>query len=279
MSHLQLPDGRVLAYEDGDPAGIPVLLFHGAPGSRGFRPRPAETAKAGVRLITFDRPGYGGSDPVTSPTVVAVAHDALALMDSLGIEQFAVVAWSGGGPSAVGMAYLAPERVSALALVSTPGPLDEVPDGWQALGDLRRPTAEMARREPHRSVRAVARHMEPFLADPISMIGGKRGPDRAIRSDPELGPMLETQVIEALRPGADGVASDLVAMWLDWEFRLGDIRVPTLVFHAVLDAPNRADAETYAAEIPGARLVVWPDTGHLGILSHWPEVLGAITQS
>ena len=78
------------------------------------------------------------------------------------------------------------------------------------------------------------------------------------------------------RPGPDGIASDLIAMWLPWEFRLAAIRVPTTVFHAALDAHNEADAQTYAAEIPNARLVVWPAAGHLGILAHWPEVLDAL---
>ena len=91
MPRSSSPTVATLAYEDGDPDGVPVLLFHGAPGSRGFRPRAAETAAAGVRLITFDRPGYGGSDPVEAPTVLGVARDALALMESLGIARFAVV--------------------------------------------------------------------------------------------------------------------------------------------------------------------------------------------
>lgn len=278
MPRLQLPDGRDLAYEDGDPDGIPVLLFHGAPGSRGFCPRVTETEAAGVRLITFDRPGYGLSDPVRAPTVTAVARDALALMESLGIARFAVAAWSGGGPFAAATAWFAPDQVTRLALVSSPGPLDEVPGAWEALGDYRRPTAEMARREPQRSVRSVRRHMTPFLEDPISFLGRGRGPDAAIRSDPELGPMLEAQVTEALRPGPDGIASDLIAMWLPWEFSLDEIRVSTTVFHAALDPHNEADARTYAAQIPDARLVIWPDAGHLGILGHWPEVLRSITR-
>jgi pimeloyl-ACP methyl ester carboxylesterase len=276
MPRLQLADGRALAYEDGDPDGAPVLHFHGAPGSRGFRPRAAETAAAGVRLITFDRPGYGESDPVEAPTVVDIARDALELMDSLGVAGFGVVAWSGGGPSATATAWFAPEQVTGLALVACPGPLDEVPGGWDALGDLRRPTAEMARREPHRSVRSVARHMEPFLLDPISFLGRGRGPDAEIRADPELGPMLEAQVTEALRPGPAGIASDLIAMWLPWNFTLSDVRVPTAVFHGARDPHNEADAQTYAAQIPEAQLRLWPEAGHLGILAHWPEVLATV---
>ncbi len=276
MATLTLPDGRALAYTDGDPAGRPVVLFHGAPGARGFRPREAETAAAGVRLITFDRPGYGGSDPVAAPTVLGFAGDALALADALGVDRFGVVAWSGGGPAGVATAFLAPERVRALALVSCPGPLDEVVGGWEALGDLRRPTAEMARREPHRSARAVARHMEPFLTDPVAFLGRGRGPDAAVLADAELGPMLRAQVTDALAPGAAGIASDLVAMWIPFGFGLAEVRVPTTVFHAGLDRHNREDASTYATRIPGARLVEWPDSGHLGILTHWPEVLATV---
>ncbi|MGZ4675198.1 MAG: alpha/beta fold hydrolase [Acidimicrobiia bacterium] len=276
MARLTLADGRTLAYTDGDPDGTPVVLFHGAPGSRGFRPRDDETRAAGVRLITFDRPGYGDSDPVETPTVLGVADDVAQLADALGLDRFAVAAWSGGGPTAVATAYRLPERVTGLALVSAPGPLDEVPDGWQALGDFRRPTAEMARREPHRSVRSIGRHMEPFLADPVSFLGRGRGPDGEILRDPELGAMLRAQVTAAIAPGPAGIAGDLVAMWIPWGFRLADVRVPTTVFHAALDRNNEQDARTYAAAIPGASLVIWPEVGHLGILRRWPEVLAAL---
>lgn len=277
MTTLTLPDGRALAYVDGDPGGVPVVLFHGAPGSRAFRPPEPETAAAGVRLVTFDRPGYGDSDPVGDPTVLGVARDVLVLADALGLDRFAVVGWSGGGPAALATAYRAPDRVRALALVSCPGPLDEVPGAWDALGDLRRPTAEMARREPHRSTRAITRTMEPFVADPGSFLGAGRGPDAAILADPVLGAMLREQVGVALAPGAAGIASDLVAMWLPFGFALADVRVPTTVFHAARDRHNGEDAEVHAARIPGARLVGWPDAGHLGILTHWPEVLAAVT--
>lgn len=229
-----------------------------------------------MRLVTFDRPGYHESDPVDSATVLSIAADALALVDALALDRFAVVGWSGGGPFATALAHLAPARVSALALVSAPGPLDEVPGGWEALGDLRRPTAEMARRDPGRSVRAIDRGMEPFLADPASILGRGRGPDREVRADAELGPMLERQIADALAPGPAGMAADLVAMWLPWGFTLAEIAVPTTVFHGALDPSNGEDARVLAARIPDARLVEWPDAGHLAILRRWPEVLAAV---
>ena len=70
------------------------------------------------------------------------------------------------------------------------------------------------------------------------------------------------------------MAQDLVAMWLDWSFRLADIAVPTRVWHAARDPHNDADTAAYAARIPGATRTVWPEAGHLGIVTHWSEVLG-----
>jgi pimeloyl-ACP methyl ester carboxylesterase len=267
--------GRALAFEDsGARAGRPVVLFHGAPGSRLFAPDSAAIADAGVRLITFDRPGYGRSDPLVDRGVADTSSDVVALLDHLGIERAAVVGWSGGGPFAVATAVHAAERVTRLVLVSAPGPLDEVPGAWEALGEYQRPTAEMARREPHRSVRSIARHMIPYLADPASFLGSGRGPDGALLRGPAR-PMLVAQVTEALTQGAEGIASDLVAMWLDWGFRLPDVDVPTAVFQAALDGHNHEDARCYASRIPDAALVVWNDVGHLGIVAKWAEVLGA----
>ena len=68
---MTLTDGRTLAYcEWGDPTGHPVVLMHGAPGSRLLCPDEEATAASGVRLLTADRPGYGGSDPRPDPTLL-----------------------------------------------------------------------------------------------------------------------------------------------------------------------------------------------------------------
>ena len=271
--------GRALAYEEfGARDGRPVVLFHGAPGSRLFCPDAAATDAAGVRLVTYDRPGYGRSDPLTDRRVGDAAVDVVALLDHLGIGRASFVGWSGGGPFAVASAMHARDRVDALAIVSAPGPLDEVVGGWEALGDYRRPTAEMARREPHRSVRAIARHMEPFLSDPPSFLGSGRGVDGEVMRGRAY-PMLVAQVHEALAQGVEGLASDLVAMWLDWGFRLGELETPTTVFQGAHDRHNHEDAQCYASSIPGAALVTWDDAGHLGIMAKWDEVLAATARS
>jgi pimeloyl-ACP methyl ester carboxylesterase len=76
----------------GDPDGWPVFLLHGTPGSRkGPHPRAAVLHRLGVRLISFDRPGYGGSDRREGRRVADVADDVLAIAGAYGVERFSVV--------------------------------------------------------------------------------------------------------------------------------------------------------------------------------------------
>src|SRR5438046_1196794 len=73
-------DGRTLTIAEwGDPDGFPVFLLHGTPGSR-FVGQADESAYAsvGARVITYDRPGYGGSDRFRGRRVVDSVADAAA---------------------------------------------------------------------------------------------------------------------------------------------------------------------------------------------------------
>jgi pimeloyl-ACP methyl ester carboxylesterase len=228
-----------------------------------------------VRLVTFDRPGYGESTPAPGRTLLDVAGDVARLLDVCGIAECGVVGWSGGGPFAAATAYALGGRVRAVAIVSAPGPLDEVPGAWEQLGDYQRPTATMSRREPLRSARAVARHMAPFLADPESFLGRGTGADGHVLHGPARS-MLVTQVAEGLRAGADGMAADMIAMWCNWGFSLADLTQPVHVFHGVHDPHNATDAQCYASVTARGDLTRWPDAGHLGIVTHWDEVLASL---
>src|SRR5688572_21098379 len=97
----------------GSDDGEPVFLLHGTPGSRlGPKPRTSVLYRLGVRLICYDRPGYGGSARRGKRTVADAARDVAAIADQLGIERFAVAGRSGGGPHALACAALLPDRVT-----------------------------------------------------------------------------------------------------------------------------------------------------------------------
>ena len=107
-----LSDGRRLAFAVwGDPDGVTVFVFHGAPGSRLFAPDPVTTAEAGVRLVTVDRPGYGASDPQTGRSILDWPIDLLQVADRLGVARFAVVGHSSAGPYALACALRMPQRI------------------------------------------------------------------------------------------------------------------------------------------------------------------------
>jgi pimeloyl-ACP methyl ester carboxylesterase len=279
---VALDDGRTLAYEEhGDRTGRTLVLFHGAPGSRRFVPDAEATAAAGVRLVTFDRPGFGLSTPKPGRDLLDTAADVAALLDALGTDRVAIVGVSAGGPHALACAAsrALAGRLGAAAVVSAPGPLDEVPGAWEALGEHMRPTAEMARREPARSIRAVERFMGPAVADPGTYLQGGPPADRAVVTDPRVRPMLVSDLEEAFRQGATGLADDLVAFWRPWRFRIADVPAGVFLWHGEQDTRAAADASYLAGALPGCRATTWPDAGHLGVVTHWHEVLETLVDA
>ena len=123
---VDLPDGRILAYEEyGHPAGFPVLSFHGGLSSRLDAAPAHEAAVAkGVRLVSPDRPGMGLSTYQPERRLTDWPSDVERLTEALGIGRFAVMGWSAGGPYAAVCAAKIGGRVTAAALLSSAVPLD-----------------------------------------------------------------------------------------------------------------------------------------------------------
>jgi pimeloyl-ACP methyl ester carboxylesterase len=154
---LMLADGRRLGYAVwGEPEGQPALLFHGSPGSRLFCPDPVATAAAGVRLVTVDRPGYGRSAAAPGRRIMDWPADIEQLVTALGIDRFALIGHSSGGPYALACALAMPQRITRMALVSCVVPLDEVPAAWAALDDDERRLVELARHHPDQAAATIA---------------------------------------------------------------------------------------------------------------------------
>src|SRR4051812_8415873 len=114
------PDGRTLAVHlAGDPGGRAVVVHHGTPGAGPLYVRHAEAAAArGLRLIGYDRPGYGGSDRHHGRAVADAAADVAAILDALGVQRFATLGASGGGPHALACATLLADRCAVAITVA-----------------------------------------------------------------------------------------------------------------------------------------------------------------
>ena len=120
-----LADGRSLeVHELGDPDGFPIVFHHGTPGSGAIY---ARWDTPGVRLIAYDRAGYGGSTRKAGRVVADVVADITALADALSLERFATWGLSGGGPHSLACAALCDERLVAAATLAGVGP-------WNAKG-------------------------------------------------------------------------------------------------------------------------------------------------
>src|SRR5437016_3768249 len=147
QTDLELTDGRTLhVYDTGalDADGELALFWHHGTPNIGTPPGPlvGAAAELGIRWVSHDRPGYGGSTAQPGRSVASVASDVAAVADSLGIERFAVMGHSGGGPHVLACAALLPERVLAAVSCSGLAPYDAEDLDWFA-GMARAGTAEL----------------------------------------------------------------------------------------------------------------------------------------
>jgi pimeloyl-ACP methyl ester carboxylesterase len=266
--YLTLPDGRRMAYADhGDPAGPVVLECVGTPQSR--LPDPQQVALAhelGYRMLMPDRPGFGGSDPQPGRTLTDWPADATALMDSLGIDRFAVLGGSGGGPYAVACGVQLADRVTAVALVAP-----AAPRGAPAYGFV--PESEPELRERGEKFLALAQgdaaDLRAFVAPDESDADNRR----AAQADQATLDSEMANLREAFRQGADAYVEDHLINRSDWGGLLPRLSRPTRIWQG--DDDNNVPAESthwLADRIPGAELTVLPGAGHGLSDEVWPEI-------
>lgn len=274
-------DGRRLTFEErGKPEGIPIFMLHGTPGSRvGPRPRGSVLYRLGIRLITFDRPGYGGSTRLQGRSVGSVAGDVERIANHLGIERFAVIGRSGGGPHALACAALLPGRVTRVAaLVSLAPPGAEGLDwfGGMTRSNVVEYMAALAGLNHLTQILTPAAHA--IRSDPAHLISGLyeelSEADRRVVANPGIRAMLLENYAEALRDTAAGWIDDAIAFCSPWGFDPADITVPTLVWHGEKDRFSPADHSRWlASRIPTARMTVQPGAAHFGALNVLPDIL------
>jgi len=277
---IRTPDGRTLAVEDyGDPAGRPVLVHMGTPNSRRlYGPNVRDAAARGLRLISYDRPGYGGSTPQPGRTVADCAGDVRAICAELGIGRLAMWGLSGGGPHLLACAALLPDLVAAAASLASPAPYgSEGLDYFAGMGqdnvdDIRLSlTDEAAFRE-----KSVKDREELLATPPEEMTKALESlltpTDAAVLSG-ELADYLTSSARDGLAPGSQGWIDDS-CIERPWGFDLADIAVPVLLLHGRQDmfVPS-GHGEWLAAHIPGVEARLSDDDGHLTLLQNRiPEV-------
>jgi pimeloyl-ACP methyl ester carboxylesterase len=276
-AEMVLSDGRTLAYAVwGDPDGETVFLFHGAPGSRLFVPDPSTTAQVGVRLVTVDRPGYGGSDPDAARQIVDWPSDVLQLAVVLQAGEFAVVAHSSGGPYALACALRMPERVSGVVLASCVAPCEVDPSGKD---DEDQALTRRCQQDPDGAAVEIAGNAAWLVADPEHFLDLPRpDPDTQLLADTAIRSMFGRAVRESVKQGIGAYTRDCVLERRPWGFTLGDVNADVSIWHGGCDqsvAPGQAVTLNRGLPHSGLRMV--PDAGHGLILGRWADILSDIT--
>jgi pimeloyl-ACP methyl ester carboxylesterase len=276
------PEGRTLhVAEGGDPNGRPVIVHGGTPGgAEPLRDAWADDARErGLRMISYDRPGYGPSTSQPGRTVARAASDVAAIADTLGFDRFATWGASGGGPHALAVAALLPERVTAAAVLASPAPFDADGLDWfagQADDNVNEHRAAVAGEEPLRQMLAPAR--EGMLgAQPTQMLEGMGSllhPLDAAIMNGEVARYLLASAQHGLAPGLDGWVDDDRAFVTPWGLDPGAVRVPVLLLHGEHDRfIPVSHGRWLAGRIPGVEARFSDEDAHLTLsIRRIPEV-------
>jgi pimeloyl-ACP methyl ester carboxylesterase len=277
---VQTQDGRTLAVEEGgDPGGRPVLVHAGTPNSRHlYEPHVRDAAERGLRLIGYDRPGYGGSSPQPGRTVADCAADVRAICADLGIDRLAMWGISGGGPHVLACAALLPDLVTAAASLASLAPYEA--DGLDYFAGMGQDNVDDTRLLFDDEVAARAKTEEDrkgFLAassdDLASGMESLLTPTDAAVLQGDLAKFMASSMQDGLSPGSEGWWDDN-CMLRPWGFELTDIAIPVLLLHGKHDMfVPFGHGEWLAARIPGVEARLLDDDGHLTLIQNRiPEV-------
>ncbi|MEV8535010.1 alpha/beta hydrolase [Streptomyces sp. NPDC051211] len=263
-------DGRRLVAEVwGEPGGFPVLLHHGTPGSRlGAALRDITDRYPAFRFFAYDRPGYGDSQRAPERRVAGAAADAAAVADALGVDAFAVVGRSGGGPHALACAALLPARVTAVAALVSLAPQDAPGLDWYAgMTPYNVQHYGLAARDPAALERQVTAAADAARRDPGRLLEDLRadlsGPDLPVLADERVRRSLLDNHREALRVSAHGWVDDVLAFTRPWGFDPAAVTCPVLLWRGAEDAFSPLGHFRWLARnIAHCTAVLEPGAGH-----------------
>jgi pimeloyl-ACP methyl ester carboxylesterase len=281
---VETPDGHKLAVEiSGAPPGKhAVFLLHGTPGTlAGPRPRGIFLHRLGIRLISYNRPGYPKSDRRKSRTVADAADDVKAIADHFGIDKFSVIGRSGGAPHA--LACAAAEslsgRVQCAAALSSLAPYDA--EGLDWFGGMAESNIEAFQKAESNLAALIAilnQHVQEVRNNSQGLLNTLwpelNSSDKQVIGDIALRRIIARTHAEALSESADGWIDDVIALSSPWKFELSAIKVPVLLWHGEEDKFSPASHIHWLHErIDKSELVVRRESAHFAAVEILPEIL------
>jgi pimeloyl-ACP methyl ester carboxylesterase len=254
--------GRVAYTEYGDSGGVPVLFFHGTPGSRLLGAVYADAARErGLRVLAVDRPGYGDSEPWPERTLADTGAFAVPVLDDAGVDRAGVVGFSGGGPHALALAASHPDRVRQVALVGGAVPQDCGP----ADPLTQRLLGTLAARTP-RLLGGLLR-VQTWVArrNPSAVLGQYTSGDTGdVPAD--VTELVGRDFVEALETSRNGLLVESRLFGRPWDVTLEGIDVPVGLWHGERDENVPLEgARGLQERLPEAELTTF-ETDHLRTL-------------
>jgi pimeloyl-ACP methyl ester carboxylesterase len=266
---LKLADGRTLhVYDTGEEDRVVVFWHHGTP-NIGAPPEPLFPAadRLGIRWVSYDRPGYGGSTSYRDRNVALAADDVSSVADALGLERFAVMGHSGGGPHALACGALLPERVLGVLSVSGMAPFDaEGLDFFAGMADSGAASlrAAVQGREAKEQFEATADEdaESGFIPADLAALEGQWS-------------WFVSVVRPAIENGPGPLIDDDLAYVAPWGFDPARVVAPTLLVHGGRDrvVPS-SHGEWLVRHCPSAELWLRPEDGHISVLGAGEAALG-----
>ena len=283
---IGLTDTRDVAVDSrGDARGFPVFLLHGTPGSRsGPVPRTSVLYRLGIRLICYDRPGYGGSGRAKGRTVADAAWDVLAIADHLKLPEFGVVGRSGGGPHALACAALIDgNRLRSAAVLVGLAPCNAEDLNW--IDGMTNSNAEEYKQVSSGNgddvVANLTQRAQEIQEDPENLLNvlekEMTDSDRIVATDFAFRRLLTSSYREAVRCGPFGWIDDVLALNRPWGFDLEKIAIPVQLWHGQDDvfAPVH-HAHWLAEHIPNAQVDVQARAAHFTAMVVLPRILARL---
>jgi len=272
--------GRELCVElAGDPHGQPILVHTGEPMSRRlYGGWTADAGQKGIRLIGYDRPGYGGSTAYPGHTVASGAQDVRAIAGALGYDRLGIWGISGGGPYALACAALRPDMAVAVATVASLAPYGiEGFDYFAGMGESNVESFKLFFSDPDASRRELREGREEILAATpeqfAEILRDLLSPADAEALTGDVARWLtETHKI-AVSPGDQGWWDDGAAHLTNWGFDVHDIRVPVKIWHGRRDRMVPVQhGEWLAANVPGVEADISDHDGHITMIGRIGEI-------
>ena len=277
---LILSDGRKLAWEEaGKPDGVPIIYFHGSPGSKLQRRvfiNEEYLINSNIKMITPDRPGIGFSDFEINRKIESCEKDISALVENLNLNKFAVLGFSGGTPYALTIAS-SQLPVRAVGIVSGDAPYHSLPEVPEGLPN----TAER-----HPLLTKLTLYFIRFMAKMAPGITINRGTamlseaDQKVVADPLIRKRFLFMLKDSLRQGPDGLLKDLQLARQHWNVDSLNKRAPVEVWHGEADADSPISiAEYFKEKIPRTNLHTYPGEGHVSVfVNHAKEILQTLAK-